>query len=132
MKSLFIIIIGVLAYYFLFHSKHNSGINIRSITIKDLKENPNLYSDSMVVLQNVHVLSSTILLHYSESIITDESGDKLIAITNKPYTDGQNISQLSGRYELLFKDKDKKCEFFITDIDAVRDVVAFLKQTMIN
>ena len=122
-----ILIIGYM-FYTRFNTDENRNESQTQITITELRNNPNVYKDSTVVLHNLTVLEAASVLNYSKVTIEDNSGEKIILISNRPYKRGQIISRLKGTYVLVYQDSDRCYEAFIAEeLKPLKEAMGIIK-----
>ncbi len=82
------------------------------ITIDDLKRNNSTFSDSTICLKKVVVLDSQTLLNYTKATITDDSKERILLLTNKPFVKGQTIDVI-GKLVVVYQSENKSLLVFI-------------------
>jgi hypothetical protein len=116
MKNLILLAIafvgGYFAYHFISGSKKFPGFDSH-ISISEITKNPSAYTDSTLDVK-AKILESTTLLNYTKSTISDNDGNKIVLIGNKPYKTGEEIDIKAHLY-VLYQQHEKQCSVLVED-----------------
>ena len=136
MRNLILIVVAAFAGYFFFKKsdvpKKLSGIFEPQITISDLQGRPSVFADSLVILHNLRVVESQSLLNYTRSKIADGTGAELVLLSGRPYSTGETVNEVKGRYTVIYADNERRCEVFISDdLKPLSDLMKIIKHSLL-
>lgn len=136
MKKLILIAgVAIVGYFFLKKSgvhEKMSDIFEPQITISDLQSRPSVFADSLVTLHNIRVVESQSLLNYTRSKVSDGSGAELVLLSGRPYTKGEAVEEVKGRFTVVYSDSERRCEVFISDdLKPFSDLVKVIKHSLL-
>ena len=134
MKNLLLLIVAVLAGgYIATQTSCNGKVGSflqPQVTIADLKAKQSVLADSLVTLHDVHIESCESILNYSKVEISDQTGEEILLLSNKPYKKGE-IVDVSGRLIVLYQDQNKNCLVFLDKgFKPMNDMLQVLKATV--
>jgi hypothetical protein len=133
MKKIIILTALIVAGYFgykLFSGARIAALLEPQITISDLRNNPNVFADSLVELQGVTVESSESVLNYSKCSISDPEGQKILLLSCKPYRKGQIIN-VRGRFLQVYHRDEKNFDAFVAqDLKPLNGFIKILKMAV--
>lgn len=99
------------------------------VTIADLKAKQSVFADSLVTLHDVKIKSCESVLNYSKAVITDESGETILLLSDKPFKSGETI-HITGRMLVVYQNED---ENFLVFVDAhlkpMNDLLRLVKRS---
>jgi hypothetical protein len=132
MKKTIALFLAILGGYFLYTQfgiqEKLTGMFDLNVTISDLKNQPSIYADSLVILKNIRVIENQSVVNYSKSTITDKTGHEIMLLSGRPYRSGEVVKTLKGRYTVLYEDSERNYDFFITeDLTLLDDFPKVLK-----
>jgi hypothetical protein len=116
MKTILILVIGLVGGYFTYHFHFGSKDLPRfdsHISISDITKHPGLYTDSILDVK-AKVIESTTLLNYTKSIISDNSGNIIVLVGKKPYKSGDEIDIKAHLY-ILYQEQGKQYGVLVDD-----------------
>lgn len=135
MKKLILILIAAIGGYFFFEKlgllEKMSFIFEPQITINDLQSRPSIYADSIVILRNLRIKGTRSLLNYTHSKVSDGTGE-IVLLSSRPYTTGEEVKEVKGRFTVLYADDERRFEVFISeDLKLARDLMKVIKHTLL-
>lgn len=136
MKNLILIAVVAVAGYFFFkksgvHEKL-SDIFEPQISISDLQSRPSVFADSLVTLHNIRIVESQSLLNYTRSKVSDGSGAELVLLSGRPFSTGETVDEVKGRYTVVYADSERRCEVFISDdLKPFSDLMKVIKHSLL-
>ncbi len=86
----------------------------KKVTIAQLRDNPGMYADSPVILNEITVESCQSLMNYTRAIILDASGKKMTLITTRPYKRGE-VTTIRGKMVVLLNNGTEQFLLFIDE-----------------
>lgn len=120
---------GYFAYHFLSGSKSFPGFDSH-IPISEITKNPGAYTDSILDIK-AKVLESTTLLNYTKSTISDNSGNKIVLIGNKPYKSGDEVDIKAHLY-ILYQEQEKQCSILVdNDFKMLKGLLRILENQLL-
>lgn len=108
----FTFIAGYFTYHFISGSAHLPGFN-SSTSIAELIKTPSSFTDSTLEIE-AKVIESTTVMNYTKSTISDNNGNKITLIGNKPYKEGEEIN-LKAHLYILYQKDGKQCSMLVDD-----------------
>jgi len=117
MKALIVILLVVIVISIITTHKSSFEKNSRlfepTTTIADIKTKQSIFSDSLITLHDVRIKKCESILSYSKSLITDDSNEEIVLLSNKPFIKGE-IADITGRIFVIFQ-KDSTVILFFVD-----------------
>ena len=93
-------------------------------TIEMIKQNPSNYVvQDHFVISNFKVLETSSFMNYSISII-DDTTDRIIFISSKPYAENQIVGKEKVRYMKLYRDANQNIEL-LAEINSYNKIKSF-------
>jgi len=136
MKKLILIAgVAIVGYFFLKKSGAHeklSDIFEPQISISDLQSRPSVFADSLVTLHNIRFVESQSLLNYTRSKVSDGSGAELVLLSSRPYTTGEAVDEVKGRYTVVYADNERRCEVLVSDdLKPFSDLMKVIKHSLL-
>ena len=137
MRKIIGLIFAILGGYFVYtrmgvHEKF-SGILEQQITVSDLKSRPSVFADSLIELKNLRVIETQSLMNYSRCKVSDETGEEIVLLSSRPYSAGEDVNAVKGKYTVLYADNKKRCDVFISDdLKPFSDFMKLIKLSLLN
>ncbi len=137
MRKIIMLLFVSLGGYFMYtrmgvHEKL-SGILEPQITISDLKSCPSVFADSLIELKNLRVIETQSVMNYSRCKVSDETGQEIVLLSSRPYSAGETVNTVKGRYTVLYANNDKPCEVFISNnLKPFSDFMKLIKLSLLH
>lgn len=137
MRKIIVLILAGLGGFFMYtrmsvHEKL-SGILEPQTTIADLKSRPSVFADSLIELKNLRVIETQSVMNYSRCKVSDETGEEMVLLSSRPYSTGETINTVKGKYTVLYANNDKRCEVFVSnDLKPFSDFINLIKLSLLN
>ena len=137
MRKIIVLILASLGGYFMYtrmgvHEKL-SGILEPQTTITDLKSHPSVFADSLIELKNLRVIETQSVMNYSRCKVSDVTGQEMVLLSSRPYSTGETVNTVKGRYTVLYANNEKRCEVFISDdLKPFSDFMKLIKLSLLN
>lgn len=137
MRKIIMLILAGLAGYFMYtrlgvHEKLSSILEPQT-TIADLKNRPSVFADSLIELKNLRVIETQSVMNYSLCKVSDETGQELVLLCSRPYSTGETVNAVIGKYTVLYANNEKRCEVFISDdLKPFSDFIKIIKLSLLN
>ena len=101
------------------------------VTIADLKTKQSVLADSLVTLHDVQIESCESVLNYSKAVITDRSGEKILLLSDKPFSNGE-ITDISGRLLVVYRKNQEECIIFIDNqLNPTHDLLQLVSRSIL-
>lgn len=137
MRKIIVLILASVGGYFMYtrmgvHEKL-SGILEPKITISDLKSRPSVFADSLIEVKDLRVIETQSVMNYSRCKVSDETGQEMVLLSSRPYSTGETVNTVKGRYTVLFANNEKRFEVFISeDLKPFSDFMKLIKLSLLN
>lgn len=134
-KLIFFLVVSVTGYFLYSRmgvKEKLSAMLEPQITISDLQSRPSVFADSLVTLRNIHVVESQSLLNYTRSKVSDRSGAELVLLSSSPFSRGEAVDEVKGRFTILYADNERSFEVFISeDLKPFSDLMKVIKISLL-
>lgn len=136
MKKLIFFLVVSVGGYFLYSQmgvkEKLSAMLEPQITINDLQSRPSVFADSLVTLHNIRVVESQSLLNYTRSKVSDGTGSELVLLSSRPFSTGEAVDEINGRFTVVYADSERRCEVFISDdLKPFSDLMKVIKHSLL-
>ncbi len=91
-----------------------------------------MFADSLIELKNLRVIETQSVMNYSRSKVSDETGQEMTLLSTRPFRSNEIVSEIKGRFTVVYQDKNKSCEVFISDdLKPFNDLMRVIKQSLL-
>ncbi len=131
------LILASLGGYFMYtrmgvHEKLSGRLEPK-ITISDLKSRPSVFADSLIEVKDLLVIETQSVMNYSRCKVSDVTGQEMVLLSSRPYSTGETVITVKGRYTVLYANNEKRCEVFISDdLKPFSDFMKLIKLSLLN